>query len=451
MNSINTILASRQKILIFGFGREGKSTYRYIRSRFPQKMLTIADEKSHPDLFSCLSADPYLMVQTEEKCFNNLSQFDLIIKTPGIPLFKLTGAHKEKITSQTDLFLRQYGAQTTGISGTKGKSTTASLIYHLLKVSGRDTIFAGNIGIPAFDMLPQITPETTVVMELSAHQGEILHAAPHVMILLNLFQEHLDHFGNFGNYKQAKLNFCTFQKPGDYFIYLTEDPELIQCAGTVDGVHYIGISESFSENGYSFKDEKITGRGLVMEKYICALKGKHNRKNIAAALAAAHILEINTDTLQTGLASFSPLKHRMEFVGEINTVKYYNDSISTVPEATIAAMETLNHVSVLILGGFDRGIDYSKLANYLRDYTAATLVLLGQAGKRMGVEFLKAGIPQHRMLHAASMEECFSIAHNKAPGKTICLLSPAAASYDSYADFEERGDHFKALVKQHQR
>ncbi len=446
MISIYNILKKNRKILILGFGKEGRSSYRVFRSLFPERMIWIGDEDNTIKTLDEFASDKNITWRTGSECYSELDLFDLIIKTPGIPMRKLTNLSYAKITSQTDLFLTQYHNQVIGISGTKGKSTTSSLIHHILKESGVETMLVGNIGVPAFDLMKHINSQSIIIMELSAHQGEILKISPSCMVLLNIFQEHLDHFGNFKSYRDAKLNFCTKQQQGDTLIYFSDDPLLSDCKTTVEGVKYIPLSAQ-NNRGVFFSKEEINGFGIHLTHPKSSLKGTHNLINIAAAVTVAHETGISESEILKALASYKPLEHRLEYVGSYNGIKFYNDSISTVPQAAIAAMEALKDVKWILLGGFDRGIPYAGLTEYLAEHEEVTLCLLGNAGVRIKELAMQAGISQTRLFNFECIEDCLAHVTKHESTEAICLLSPAASSYDRYKNFEERGSHFKEIVK----
>jgi UDP-N-acetylmuramoylalanine--D-glutamate ligase len=446
MTLITDTLSSNRQILILGFGREGKSTYRYFRQMFPERLIYIADENPEIADNEEIINDKNIIFQTDSECYKNLEKFDLIIKTPGIPLRKLNNVSRSVLTSQTDIFLQQYYKQTTGVSGTKGKSTTASLLYHLYKESGKNVLLAGNIGIPVFDLISQITADTKIIMELSAHQGEILSRAPSTMILLNIFQEHLDHFGEFSKYKDAKLNFCFRQAAGDTYIFYADDPILKRCKKAVSGVNSVGISSTDRGAEVFFSKEEIRGLDFHLQDPVCTLKGSHNLINIAAAVTAARLGGVSSQQSADALLTFSPLQHRLEYVGKVGNLIFYNDSISTVPEAAIAAMEALGNIQYIILGGFDRGIDYSLLVKYLSEKHQIRILTTGEAGAKIKTLALSAGIPDSRIYSCNNMSECVTYVAKSEPVNGVCLLSPAASSYDRYKNFEERGNHYKELV-----
>ena len=425
-----------KRILVLGFGREGKSTLRFLDKYLPGAVVAVADKNAMEGV--TISGEGYLEAMYD---------YDIVIKTPGISL-KDFDTKDVEITSQTDLFLGQFHAQTIGITGTKGKSTTTSLIYHLLKSSGHDAILTGNIGIPCFDIMEDIQPESIVVYELSAHQLEYVHNSPRVGVLLNIFEEHLDHFGSMQRYAGAKLNIMR---------YMGEDDTAV--------IHETLMEEAWSlfVNNIVFSLFDIDD---LVDRTALPLLGEHNLMNVKAALLACYAYGVDIRELVPYLYTFKPLEHRLEPVGTFGGVTFVNDSISTIPQAAISACEALGRVDFLLLGGFDRGIDYQPLADYLKEHPVPHLLFTGKAGERMmqlitkvpelveGREgsTQKAKVPEPVegpvLSQYSSMEEAFAyLAAHAKPGD-VCLLSPAASSYDQYKNFEERGRKFKQLAEE---
>ncbi len=406
-----------KRILVLGFGREGRSTWRFLHKYLPDATVAVAD-KNEMELVQYFGTS-YLEA---------IYDYDIVIKTPGISLkdFDTKGV---EITSQTDLFLSHFHSQTIGISGTKGKSTTTSLIYHLLKSSGRDAILTGNIGIPCFDVMEEIKPDSIVVYELSAHQLEYVHNSPRVGVLLNVFEEHLDHFGTFERYKAAKLNLLRFMDK--------DDTAIIHDSLSLDA-HRVIASEATQSRTFSLFD-----LDNIIDRTALPLKGEHNLLNIKAALLACDAYGVDYHELIPYLFTFKPLEHRLEPVGIFDGVSFVNDSISTIPQATIQACKALGRVDFLLLGGFDRGIDYQPLADYLKQNPVPHLLFTGKAGERM-MELMDGISTQ--LFHYSSMEQAFAYLTTKAQNGDVVLLSPAASSYDQYKNFEERGRKFKALA-----
>ena len=405
-------LLQGHRILIAGYGREGKSAEHLIQRLVPDAQYSIAD------------GNEQIATESARDCY------DMIIKSPGVPMRVLATDHWPLTTSLTDLFLQVYGDMTIGVTGTKGKSTTASLIHHLLPGS----ILAGNIGIPLFDILDELNEDGIVVAELSCHQLENIHRGPHIAVLLNLFQEHLDHYDNYLGYKMAKMQIALKQREGDHFLYCTDNEELRSLVKSKE------LEVRSCKHPYSLND--ITTEELELLKN-CPLEGEHNRGN---ALVACRVAQLVTrqqlSTLNSQLSTFKGLRHRMEKIGVYRGITWYDDSISTIPAAAIAAVKALGRVDTLILGGFDRGIDYQPLVNFLNENKIPNLVFVGAAGRRI-----------HSTLntqHSTLIEDDYTkivpwCAEHTPQGGTV-LLSPAAASYDAFRNFEHRGDFFAEQI-----
>ncbi len=443
-------LLQGRRILVAGYGREGKSAENLIKRLLPAAPVTIATQ-----------VEKGKWKDTADQWHDDWP-FDLVIKSPGIPTFHcfplpqydpslaptgcspsqgelsegLRGSSSFHLTSLTDLFLQVYGDLTIGVTGTKGKSTTASLIHHLLPGS----ILAGNIGIPLFDILDDLRPDTLVVAELSCHQLENIHRGPHIAVLLNLFQEHLDHYENYLGYKMAKFQIALRQQEGDHFFYCTDNDELRDLVAHSSLItHHSPLT---TLHPYSLHDITAEERQLLDA---CPLSGDHNRSNaLVACRVASLVLRQPLSTLHSPLSTFKGLRHRMERIGEVHGIIWYDDSISTIPEAAIAAVRALGRVDTLILGGFDRGIDYSSLVEFLKENPIPNLVFVGKAGRR-----IHSATPS--LSHSATLIEDdytkivpWCAAHTPQGG--VVLLSPAAASYDAFKNFEHRGDFFREQI-----
>jgi UDP-N-acetylmuramoylalanine--D-glutamate ligase len=447
-----------KSIALLGFGREGRSTYTFLRKIFPQKLFTIIDEKEEIRNDSILKSDTNLTFITGSGCMQSIDIFDIAIKSPGIGSKSLPAVQKKvRITSQTDIFLQLFGKQVIGITGTKGKSTTSSLVHYILKNAGINSLFVGNIGIPPFDCIDEIRDVSLIVMELSSHQLEYVNHSPHIAILLNLFQEHLDHYHSYLDYQLAKLNIGKYQDKSDYFIF-NADNEAIQS-------HTTHI-ESFKSKLLSFSQVSDNNAAINLEgEYVILnfnskkqkiydinqgqpLRGRHNMYNIMAASVACFLSGVATEEINSGVKTFKGLEHRIEPVGEYEGIVWYNDSIATIPEATIEAVKTLQDVDTLILGGFDRGIEYDILYPFLNSSGVRNIIFVGEAGMRMKNEFSKYGIEQIKINIAINYNEVITIARSVTGRGKVCLLSPAAASYDMFKNFEERGDVFKKNVRE---
>lgn len=422
-------------MLILGYGREGKSTYSYIRKHLPEKELFVGDMKE-PAI-----DDENTRVIFGENYLRCLGDFDIVFKSPGIAFLE-DDMYPEttEITCQTDMFLRFCKPTVVGITGSKGKTTTSTLIYEMLKAGGVNTCLIGNIGVPVFEKADE-GDDLVAVIEMSSHQLEFTTASPQVAVLVNIYEEHLDHYKTgFEGYVNAKLNIARHQKAGNTVIYNPEQ----DLTGIVDWDKVI-----VNGNGkpVTFTDAENDTFVNELWKSTEHLKGEHNRQDIAYALAAARVFGVSDDAARQAIKGFGGIEHRMEYVGEINGVKYYNDSIATIPTAVMGAVKALGNVDTLLFGGLDRGIDYKDFIDFLDKSSVNNLVGLPETGHNIIAELKKAGCNKN-MFCAEDMADAVSVCSKCTAKGKACLFSPAAASYNFYKNFEEKGKHYKKLVNE---
>ncbi len=446
-----------KKVAILGFGREGQSTYRVLRACLPDLSIAVCDRSSDESMFRHeANRDEAVRCFFGPHYLQGLSGADIIVRTPGIPFREMESFTGDaEVTSQTAVFLSLFHKQVIGITGTKGKSTTASLLFHMFRDTGRRTLLAGNIGVPPFELLSDMDESTLVVMELSSHQLEHLQVSPHIAVLLNIFEEHLDHYASFLAYQQAKLNIARWQQADDYLIVNQANPFLNEHLKTLNSPAtriWLGHDD---HGGYAacFSGDDLVLRlpGCLLHMSDLAAKrkisGRHNLINIAAAAAAAALAGLGEAQILAGTESFHGLPHRLECAGVWQGKTFINDSISTIPESTIAALQTYPQTGALILGGFDRGVDYAELMNFIAGSAVRVIVFTGPAGRRM-YEMAGAheGMKNKMCMEAGDFSHAFHLAANATGKGEVCLLSPAAASYDAFRDFAERGEAFKKMV-----
>ena len=423
-----------KKILILGFGREGKSTYNYIRKHLPEKELFVGD-RNEPQI-----EDENVKVIFGENYLDCLGDFDIVFKSPGIAFLE-DDMYPEttEITCQTDMFLRFCDPVVVGITGSKGKTTTSTLIYDMLKAGGVNTCLIGNIGVPVFEKADEGN-DLVAVIEMSSHQLEFTKASPHVAVLVNIYQEHLDHYKTgYEGYVGAKLNIALHQKKDDVLIYNPEQ----DLTGVVDWEKVIKGTPKPVTFTAAAEDEFINELWKSTEH----LKGEHNRQDIAYALAAARVFGVSDDAARLAISGFGGIEHRMEYVGIINEVTYYNDSIATIPTAVMGAVKAIGNVDTHIFGGLDRGIDYTDFIAFLKDNNVKNLIGLPETGHIIIDELKKQGCTKN-MICAKDMADAVENADKFTEKGKSCLFSPAAASYNYYKNFEEKGKHFKKLVQQ---
>ena len=372
-------------VALLGYAKEGKITERYLRKRYPKLKIGILDKTRDP------------------RYLDHQGEYDLAVKTPGIP--------KEKVTipyvTATNLFFAENKNFTIGITGSKGKSTTTSLVYAILCAAGKKARLLGNIGNPMLGaLLEKRDPKEIDVIELSSYMLDDIEYSPNVAVLLNLFPEHMDYHGSIERYYAAKRNIFKFQKPGD-----------------------IALTFPFTEK-LPLKPEEIP------------LAGAHNLRNVQAAVAVARALKIPESAIKKGIRNFKPLSHRLELVGEYKGIRFYDDAISTTPESTMEALKALKGVDTIFLGGEDRGYDFSKLEQALKKANVRNVVLFPDTGSRM-LKNKKA----FNILETRSMEKAVAFAYKHTKTEKICLLSTASPSYSLWKNFEEKGNEFKKLAK----
>ena len=440
-----------KSILILGFGIEGQSTYHFLRKHFPEKKLCISDRnlkliEEHPEL----TEDIYLEVVLGEDYLNCLDSYDLIIKAPGISLKDLDVSNiLNKITSQLGLFLEYINVYSIGITGTKGKSTTSTMMYKILKDQGKETFLLGNIGIPIFEELEELTPKSIVVIELSSHALEFVKSSPNIAILLNIYEEHLDHYLSMEKYIDAKFNIAKYQDDSDYFIY-NYDNEFIKKHNFKYKKNDYAISLNDIEENVSkivLKNNKI----YCNDVFLCDsdikmnLQGMHIVNNIMFLFAVCNILNLDIFKALKTIEKFEPLEHRMEYVGRFNNIEFYNDSIATIPEATINSIKAIKNINTIIIGGKDRGVNLKKLIEFLKKTEIENIICLPKTGEYI-YDSLKN--TEKKCYYTESLEEAVKIAKRETKENKVCLLSPAASSYGFFKNFEERGKLYKKYVNQ---
>lgn len=415
-------------VLLVGFGREGQSSYRYLRRFFPEKPLAVADKNE------IAVDDPHLTVFSGADYLSALSQFDVVLKSPGISFKDVENTGDAEITCQVDLFLRFAPCRKVGVTGSKGKTTTSTLIHLCLQEAGFDSRLIGNIGVPVFEALETVTKDSVAVIEMSSHQLEFTHASPEVAVLTNLFEEHLEHYrGGFAGYAQAKAHIGLYQGPDDLLIYNGDQGLAL----------FPGLSDTPAKKQAVRKDDPLPFP-LQNEH----LLGAHNRQDVLFARAAAARFGVTDAQIQAAVHKYRGIEHRMEKVGTFKGITFYNDCIATIPHAVLCAVEALGDVDTLLVGGMDRGISYKGFEKALAESGVRNILGLPDTGHTV-IAAVRALAPEKNAVAVADLDEAVRLAYQcTAPGK-ICLLSPAASSYNVYKNFEEKGRHYKALVRKY--
>lgn len=381
-----------KKILIWGYGREGKSTESFLKTHCSPKSIDIFEGKR--DGFD------------EES-------YDIIFKSPGIVMLE----DNDRFTSQTEIFLECFRDQTVGITGTKGKSTTSAMLAKVLSdCTERNVILLGNIGLPCLDRYDDIDSDSIVVFEMSCHQLVNTKVSPHIAVLLNLYEEHLDYYGTMEAYFGAKKNITLHQHEGDRLFVGDNVPEVETAAGvTVINTEEVG-------------------------EYILKIPGEHNYINAEFVYRIAQdVFGADGEDIKQSMAQFEGLPHRLQYIGENKGIRFYDDSISTIPHATIAALTALPDTDTVLIGGMDRGIDYDELISYIKTHPGVKYIFAYETGKRIYDEV--SSCPE--CYYEEDLEAAVKLAVDLTTPGRICLLSPAAASYGYFKNFEHRGEMFK--------
>jgi len=397
-------MSDKPVIGIAGFGLEGKAAYEYFRGTAE---LHIFDE--HDIDMSGIDA-------TFHKGLTIPGFVSILYKSPGIPTSKVVlESPQTRLSTLMDIVLEKARPRSIGVTGTKGKSTVASLIFHILKSSGRDAVLFGNIGVADMRLFEADGPERIYVLELSSYQCEHITRSPHVAVLTNLYPEHLNHHGSFEAYREAKLNIARFQTPEDVF-----------------------INGSDIKTSFSGKMIEPSSGNLFKTK----LLGEHNQRNCALAVAAVAEYDVTEEEAREHIATFEPLPYRLERVGEFKGITFYDDSLATVPEATLASIKALPHVDTIILGGEDRGISFTKFADELEKTSTATFIVFPDTGPIM-----VTNVQDRTVVPVSSMEEAVKVAFQNTPQGGTVLLSNASPSFNLFKDYKDKSAQYREWIQ----
>lgn len=396
-----------KKILLLGFGVEGRATLEFLNLFVPDSNIGIADQKEGPD---------YL-----EKQF----LYDLVIRSPGVPKELI----KKPYTTATNIFFANVKGEVIGVTGSKGKSTTASLIHDILLQALFKSHLCGNIGKPTLSVLMQSNnPDDVFVAELSSFQLDDVEYSPHISLILNLFPEHLDYHGSVENYWEAKKRIVKHALAEDYYIYNPKYSALLE------------LSKQTKAKAVPFAQE------LPFSPQVIPLLGEHNQENVLAATTAAQILNIPPEQIERAVRNFKSLPHRLENIGTFRDITFYDDALATTPQSTIAAIKALPYIGTLFLGGLDRGYDFTELAKTLIEYKIPNVVLFPDSGSRI-LEALQGHKKLPNILQTSSLEAAVEFAFQSSSPGSICLLSTASPSFSLWKNYEEKGEQFQYFVK----
>lgn len=425
------------KIAIAGYGVEGASNYRYFKAAGHD--VTIVDENS------TLKHNENELKTKEilgKGSFEKLQNFDMVVRTAGLDPKKIKT--DGKIWSATNEFFAKCQAPIIGVTGTKGKGTTASLIASILRSDGYKVHLVGNIGVPALDVLADISEDDIVVYELSSFQLWDLEKSPHIATVLMIEQDHLDVHTDFTDYLSAKSNICRYQTADDICVYHPSNKYSREIADLSGGkVGRYGIADDGLV--YVKDDAFYCKNDMLAEVKDLQLPGAHNRENACAAISACLSFLIDSRSVVTGLRSFDGLPHRLKFVRSVNGVSYYDDSIATTPGSAIAAIKAFQQPKIIILGGSDKGSSYEEIIDECAK-TNTKVITIGNVGPGIASICREKNVEVHEV--SGDMHAVVRKAQMLASEDAVVLLSPASASFDQYKNYNDRGDKFVEAVKE---
>ena len=426
------------KVAIVGYGIEGEAALKYWLTR--NAIVTVCDQDPTKQLPVGIER------QLGEGYLDNLDRFDVVWRTAGINpeiiLAKNPGI-SEKITTTMNEFLRVCPTRhVIGVTGTKGKGTTSTLIAKLLEAAGETVFLGGNIGISPFDFLPQLRETSWVVLELSSFQlCDITHGTE-IAVCLMVVPEHLNWHKDLADYLRAKAQLFAHQQPSDIAIYFADNDNAKAIAAHSPGIKV----PYFAEPGAHVENNSIViARQTVVRTDELKLLGAHNWQNVCAAVTAAWQVTQNILAMRSVLTSFSGLEHRLEFVREVNGVKYCDDSFGTTPETAMVALQAFSEPKIVILGGSDKGADYDELAKVVASSHMRKVLLIGDQAQRIQASLEKVGFTNFA-LGGSNMAEIVHRACSLAQPGDVVILSPACASFDMFHDYKDRGNQFKQTV-----
>lgn len=430
------------KIAILGFAGQGTSAYEYWNT--PDNEFTICDLSTETVVPAGAAS------QLGPDYLQNLDQFDLLVRTPILHPRDIVAANPDapnildKVTTNTNEFFRVCPTKNIiGVTGTKGKGTTSTLIARILETAGKRVHLGGNIGIPPLELLKNnIQPDDWVVLELANFQLIDIHHSPHIAVCLMVMPEHLDWHEDMEEYIAAKQQLFIHQNTDDIAVYYSKNENSLSIADASEGQ----LIPYFEEPGAVVKEGAIVIDGqIVCETSELKLLGKHNWQNACAAVTAAWQVTQNIDAIKQVLTSFSGLEHRLELVREIDGVKYYDDSFGTTPETAMVAIEAFDQPKIVILGGSDKGVTFENLAKTVKGNNVRTVVAIGQMGSAIADELRKAGF-NDIIEGGKTMADIVAQAKAAAQPGDVVLLSTACASFDMFKNYKDRGEQFKAAV-----
>lgn len=456
LEEFNKFLDSK-KVAIIGMGVSNLPLLDYFYDK--NAKVTVFDKNTPSDeIMEKINKYRY-EVEIGEYNLSRLNGFDIVFRSPSVLPTReelVTAANKGAIiTSEIEMVLKLAPCKIIGVTGTEGKTTTTSIIYEILKSSGKNCFLGGNIGKPIFTEIKNMKPEDIVVLELSSFQLMGMEVSPDISVVTNMYPDHLNIHSSYEEYQQAKKNIFLHQNENGVVILNYDNEITRKFANEVKSNLVYFSSLQKLKNGYVYdrKDETIkryaNGKSEnILKKQEIKLRGIHNYENICAALAATASI-VDEKSQIKAIKEFNGVEHRLEFVRELNGVKYYNDSIGTSPASTIAGLNAFDENIILLAGGSDKGLDYTEIGETIAK-KVRVLLLTGPTAEKIEnatkLAMNKAGKETVEIIHCKDLQEAVSTANEKAKSGEIVLMSPASASFDAFKNFIERGIKFKEFV-----
>lgn len=409
----------KKRIAILGIGEEGLDTLEFLKKNIDWEKLGVADHLTLSEMKENVKQriqDERIELHLGEDHLQELNDYEVIIKAPGVPLHNIKKGKDQVITSQSDIFLKNCKGTVVGITGTKGKSTTSLLIADLLKRSGLSTQLVGNIGRPALSELGNETENDFFVYELSSFQLATVTKSPHIAVMLNIFKDHLDKHKDFEDYVSSKERITRFQDERDVLIYNEKDP-IIKERVENSPAKKLGFSPSSKKEGVPVPVDPV--------------------------IKVAEVFRIEKRILEEVFSQFKGLPHRLEYVGEREDIYFYNDSAATIPEATLHAIKSLRDIGTIVIGGSDKGADTEELIHKIGESEIENIVILGGSPSSLKEALEKKG---RKVYLARDMKEVVKISLSVTEKGKKCLLSPGFASFNMFRSYKERGDLFKKEI-----
>ncbi len=457
LNEFNDYIRYR-KVAIIGLGVSNLPLLDYLYDK--KANVTIFDEREYNqiprDIVEKITNYGF-MIHFGKDCLQELKNFNVIFRSPSClptkPELVEEANRGALLTTEVELLMKMCPAKVIGVTGSDGKTTTTSLINHILEKAGYRTFLGGNIGTPLFTKLSEMTPEDIVVLELSSFQLMGMEVSPQIAVITNITPNHLNIHKDYQEYIDAKKNIFKYQDENGILVLNYDNEITRECAKEANGKVIFFSSQTKLDNGYIVDEDVIKECDDKVRKHILntddvILRGNHNYQNIATAIAATASL-VDIETAVKAIKEFKPVEHRIEFVEEIDGVKWYNDSASSSPSRTLSGLNAFKEKIVLIAGGYDKNLDYTPLAKPIID-KVKTLILIGQtAGKIYDAvkEELEKENKNLDIYMCETLEETIPLAKKNAKSGDVVLFSPASASFDMFKNFADRGNQFKNLVR----